>query len=198
MRDAITVGQAVVRTGLSEQEYLNFERSSPEKHEYADGEIFAMSGGTYEHSSITANIIGEARSALAGRPCRVLESNMRVKVFATSRYVYPDASIFCGRPEFTDETRDTLVNPRLIVEVLSDSTEAYDRGDKFAGYRSIPSFQEYVLASQKQPRIEVFTRQPDGSWTLRIYGPGERAAFASVECTIEVDKIYEGVHDAGA
>ena len=192
------VGQAVIRTRLSEHEYLEFERSSPDKHEYADGEIFAMSGGTFEHSAVTANILGEARSALAGRRCRVLESNMRVKVAATGRYVYPDASIFCGQPEFADETRATLINPRLILEVLSDSTEACDRGDKFAGYRSIPSFQEYVLASQKQPRIEVFTRQPDGSWTLRIYGPGERAMFASVECSIEVDKVYEGVHATGA
>jgi Uma2 family endonuclease len=192
------VGQAVLGTRLSEREYLEFERSSPEKHEYAGGEIFAISGGTFEHSAVTANILGEARSALADRRCRVLESNMRVNVAASGRYVYPDASIFCGRPEFTDEARDTLVNPRLIVEVLSDSTEAYDRGDKFAGYRTIASFQEYVLASQKQPRIEVFTRQPDGSWTLRIYGPGERAVLASVECTIEVDKVYEGVHDTGA
>ncbi len=192
------MGHAVMRPRLTEQEYLEFERSSPEKHEYADGEIFAMSGGTFEHSTVTANILGEARNALPNRRCRVLDSNMRVNVPITGRYVYPDALIFCGRPEFTDETRDTLVNPRLIVEVLSDSTEAYDRGDKFAGYRSIPSFQEYVLASQKEPRIEVFTRQPDGSWTLRIYGPGERVVLASVECTIEVDRIYEGVHDTGA
>ena len=192
------MGHPVVRTRLSEQEYLNFERSSPEKHEYADGEIFAMSGGTFEHSAVTANLIGEARSALADRRCRVLESNMRVKVPSTNRYVYPDASIFCGRPEFTDETRDTLVNPRLIVEVLSDSTEACDRGDKFEGYRSIPTFQEYVLASQKQPRIEVFTRQPDGSWMLRIYGPGERAVLASIEGAIEVDRVYEGVFDPGS
>lgn len=192
------MAQAVLRARLSEQEYLEFERSSPEKHEYADGEILATPGATFEHSAITANIIGEARSALADRRCRVLESNMRVNVAATGRYVYPDTSIFCGRPEFTDEARDTLVNPRLIVEVLSDSTEAYDRGDKFAGYRTIASFQEYVLASQKQPRIEVFTRQPDGSWTLRIYGSGERAVLASLECSIEVDKVYEGVHDTGA
>ncbi len=192
------MGHAVVRTGLSEQEYLEFERASSEKHEYADGEIFAMSGGTFEHSAVITNILGEARSALTDRRCRVLESNMRLKVPATKRYVYPDASIVCGRPEFTDDTRDTLLNPRLIVEVLSDSTEAYDRGDKFAGYRSIPSVQEYVLASHKQPRIEVFTRQPDGSWTLRIYGPGERAVLASVECSIEVDKIYDGVLDAEA
>jgi Uma2 family endonuclease len=191
-------GHAVVRTGLSEQEYLEFERASSERHEYADGEIFAIPGGTFEHSALIANILGEARNALAGRRCRVLDSNMRVKVPATGRYVYPDASIVCGPPELTDATRDTLLNPRLIIEVLSDSTEAYDRGDKFAGYRSIPSVQEYVLASHNQPRIEVFTRQPDGSWTRWIYGPGERAALASVESSIEVDRVYEGVLDARA
>jgi Uma2 family endonuclease len=107
--------------------------------------------------------------------------------------VYPDGSIICGRAEFTDETRDTLVNPRAILEVLSDSTEAYDRGDKFANYVSIPSFVEYVLASQKRPRIEVLTRQADGSWTLRICGPGDRATLASVGCEIEVDRVYAGV-----
>ena len=192
------VRQAILRARLSEQEYLEFERSSPEKHEYADGEIFEIPGGTFAHSVVTANIVGEAWNALADRRWRVLGSNMRVKVAATGRYVYPDVLIVGERPELTDETRDTLLNPRLIVEVLSDSTEAYDRGDKFAGYRTIASFQEYVLASQKQPRIEVFTRQPDGSWTLRIYGPGERAVLASVECSIEVDKVYEGVHDTGA
>lgn len=121
---------------------------------------------------------------------------MRVKIPATGRYVYPDASVFCGRPEFTDVNRDTLLNPRLIVEVLSDSTEADDRGDKFAGYRSIASCHEYMLASQKQARVEVFTRQADGSWTLRVYGPGDRAALTSIECAIEVDRIYEGVFES--
>lgn len=191
------MGQAAVRTGLSEQEYLAFERSSPMKHEYADGEIFAMSGGTLEHSTVTVNIIGELRNALAGRGCRVLESNMRVKVPATGRYAYPDCSVFCGRPEFTDEVRDTLINPRVLVEVLSDSTEAYDRGDKFANYRTIPTFMEYVLASQKQPQIEVFTRQSDGSWTLRIYGPGERVDLPSLGCAIEVDRVYADVFTSG-
>ncbi len=188
---------AVVRTRLSEQEYLDFERSSPEKHEYADGEIFNVSGGTFEHSAISTSIARLLGNALEDRRCHVLESNMRIKVPATNRYVYPDASVFCGRPEFVDQTRDTLLNPRLIVEVLSDSTEAYDRGDKFAGYRSIASFQECVLASQKQPRIEVFSLQTDGSWTLRIYGPGEKAALTSIECVIEVDRVYKGVFDQG-
>lgn len=196
MRDAPFMGNAAARTRLSEQAYLDFERSSEEKHEYADGEIFAMSGGTIEHSSIAANIVGELRNAVRAGQCRVLESNMRVKIPATGRCVYPDASVVCGRPEFMDASRDTLLNPRLIIEVLSDSTEAYDRGDKFAAYRSIASCHEYMLASQKQARLEVFTRQPDGSWTLRIYGPGDRAALASMESAIEVDRIYKDVFES--
>jgi len=144
MRDPAAEEHAALRTPLSEQEYLDFERASSERHEYADGEIFAMSGGTFEHSLLIANFVGEARSALPDRRCRVLDSNMRVKVPATRRYVYPDASIVCGPPEFTDAT------------------------------------------------------QPDGSWTLRIYGPGERAALASVDGSIEVDRVYDGVLNAEA
>ncbi len=192
------MGQAAPRTGLSEQEYLAFERSSAEKHEFADGEIFAMSGGTAEHSAVTLNLLAELRSALAGRGCRAFEANMRVHVPATGRHVYPDGSLVCGRPEFTDDARDTLLNPRVVIEVLSTSTEAYDRGDKFAGYRTIPSFQEYLLASQKEPRIELFTRQPNNSWNLRIFGPGERLDLVSVGCTVELDRVYEGVFDTAA
>jgi len=187
------MGQAALRTGMSEEDYLAFERASEEKHEYADGEIFAMSGGTLEHSQVSANIIRELGNALSGRGCRVLTSDMRIKVPATGRYVYPDGSVVCARPEFVDETRDTLVNPRVIVEVLSDSSEAYDRGDKFAGYRSIASFHEYIVASQKEPRIEVFTRQPDESWMLRIHGPGERVTLRSLECALDVDRVYADV-----
>lgn len=188
------MGQAALRVGLSEQEYLAFERAADEKHEYAAGEIFAMSGGTLEHNAIAANILGELGNGLAGKGgCRVLTSDMRVHIPANRRYVYPDGSIVCGRAELMDDARDTLLNPRVVIEVLSDSTEAYDRGDKFAAYQSIPSLQEYVLLSQKRPRIEVLTRQSDASWTLRIYGPGERAALRSVACAVEVDKVYADV-----
>jgi Uma2 family endonuclease len=192
------MGQAAVRAGISEQDYLELERSSPIRHEYADGEIFAMAGGTIEHSAVAANIIRELGNALLGRGCRVLTADMKIKIPATGRYVYPDASVVCARPEFVDEQRDTLLNPRMIIEVLSDSTEAYDRGDKFAQYRSVASFEEYVLASQKEPRLEVFTRQPDGSWLLRIYGPGDRAVLASIDCAIEVDRAYTDVFQIGA
>jgi Uma2 family endonuclease len=182
---------------MSEEEYLAFERAAEEKHEYADGEIFAMSGGSLAHSTIGANLVGELRNALAGKGCRVLNSEMRVRIAASRRYVYPDGSVVCGRADLADDQRDVLLNPRVLVEVLSDSTEAYDRGDKFRHYRTIPSFQEYVLASQKEPRLEVFTRQADGSWALRAYAAGERAELRSLECAIEVDRVYADVFEEG-
>jgi Uma2 family endonuclease len=192
------MGLPAERTKMSPQEYLAFERASEVKHEYADGEIFAMSGCTLEHSSIAANVMGELRNALRGRPCRVLTSDMRIHIPATGRYVYPDTTVVCGQPEFQDETRDVLLNPVLVVEVLSDSSEAYDRGDKFAQYRSLTSMNEYVLASQKTPRLEVFTRQPGGRiWELCAYGPGEVAHLASVGCDLAVDAVYEQVFEAG-
>jgi Uma2 family endonuclease len=129
------MGHAALRTRLTPQEYLAFERSAEQRHEYADGEIFAMPGGTREHSLIAGNVYGELSTALLERRCEVHGSDMRIKIPATERYVYPDASVVCGRPVFDDDTRDTLVNPVVIVEVLSDSSEAYDRGDKFGHYR---------------------------------------------------------------
>lgn len=189
------MANTALRAKLSPQEYLDFERTSEQRHEYAAGEIFVMAGGTLEHSAVAANLLGELRNALVGRGCRVLTSDMRIKTAAGGRYVYPDGAVLCERPEFEDDKRDTLLNPVVVVEVLSDSSEAYDRGDKFAQYRTLPSLRDYVLASQKEPRLEVFTRQPDGSWVLRIYGPGERAALASLGLEIAVDRIYADVFD---
>ena len=186
-----------LRAKLSPQEYLDFERSSEQRHEYADGEIFAMAGGTLEHSAVAANLLGELRNALLGRGCRMLTSDMRIKT-ANGRYVYPDGAVLCERPEFEDDKRDTLLNPAVIVEVLSDSSEAYDRGEKFAQYRTLPSLRDYVLASQKEPRLEVFTRQSDGSWVLRIYGPGERAALTSIGVEITMDRTYADVFEQSA
>ena len=187
------MAQAAVRTGLSPQEYLELERSSDVRHEYADGEIFAMSGGTFAHAAAAGNVIRALGIAVEDRGCHVLTSDMRVKIAARNRYVYPDVSVVCERPVFEDDRLDTLLNPLVIVEVLSDSTEAYDRGDKFLQCRTLPSLREYVLLSQKEPQIEVFTRQPDGAWLLRTYGPGERAVIASLACDLDVDRVYRNV-----
>jgi Uma2 family endonuclease len=188
--DTVRMAQAAVRVRLSPEEYLAMERSAEQRHEYADGEVFAMAGGTREHNLTTGNIHGELRLALIDRPCEVYNSDMKVQIAATDRYVYPDVAVACGEPKFEDETRDTLLNPVVIVEVLSDSTEAYDRGDKFAQYQMIPSLRDYVLASQKAVRIEHFRRLPDGTWLLRNLGPGERLVLESVGCEIAVDRAY--------
>ena len=187
------MAEPVLRTEMTEVEYLTFERGSPEKHEYVDGEVFAMSGGTGDHAAIAANLMGELRNQLFGRGCRVLTSDMRIKIPGAGRYVYPDASVVCTPPEYTDETLDTLINPQVVVEVLSESSEAYDRGEKFEAYQTIPSLTSYVLASQTKARLEVFTRQDDGGWLLRSYGPGEHAVLTSIECSIDVDRVYTDV-----
>lgn len=178
---------------LSPEDYLAFERASDEKHEYADGDIFAMSGGTMAHSLIAMNMGGELRNALAGRPCRVLSSDMRVKLVPGPRYVYPDVSVVCGAPLLEDGIGDTLLNPAIAVEVLSESSEAYDRGDKFVRYRALPSLQEYVLVSQKEARVEVYSRQADDAWVLRTYGPSQTADLPTARCSVEVDRVYLGV-----
>lgn len=184
------MGEAAQRLKMTPQEYLAFERASDEKHKYVDGEIFPMSGGTREHSLLGANVTGELRSALLERPCEVHGSDMKIKTVAPPDYHYPDVSVICGQPVFEDETRDVLLNPKLIVEVLSDSTERYDCGDKFAGYRTIDTLQDYVLVSQKQVLVEHYHRLPDGTWIYRALRAGERLALASLESEIPVDRIY--------
>jgi Uma2 family endonuclease len=183
------------RLRMTAEEYLAFERASEEKHEFADGEIFAMSGGKGTHANVAANIIGTFAVALLRRPCRTYTSDMRVHIPSTDRFVYPDASVVCGRPQYKDEHIDTLLNPRVIVEVLSPSTEAYDRGDKFANYRAIPSLKHYIIAAQDKPYIEVYTRENDGSWKLREYRAGSVIDLSELECKLDVDQIYAGVFD---
>ena len=184
------VAQRALRTGLSREEYLALERASCEKHEFASGEMFAMAGGTREHSLICANLLRELGTALLERPCEVHTADLRVKIVATGRYVYPDATVVCDEPRFEDEHADTLLNPNLVIEVLSDSSEAYDRGDKFAQYQGVASVSDYVLVSQKTARIEHFRRQADGKWLLTIVGPGAALALESIGVVIAVDRVY--------
>ena len=177
-------------------EYLRREQTATNRHEYHDGEVLEMSGGTYAHSLITANIVGEMRNRLRGGPCRALESNMRVASRETNRYVYPDASAICDPPEFDPEdvNQTTILNPRVIFEVLSESTEAYDRGEKFSHYRRIPSLREYVLVAQNQALVETFLRQDDETWSLIAWEGLERTArIRSLEIEIPLSEIYAGV-----
>jgi Uma2 family endonuclease len=189
------MGEAAHAVAMTEQEYLAFERASDMRHEFADGVAYAMSGGTREHSLVGTNIAGELRIALRDRPCEVHGSDMRIKVARSGRYTYADAVVVCGRAELEDEVGDTLLNPTVVVEVLSDSSERYDRGEKFAQYRSVESLRHYVLASQRQARIEVFTRAEAGAWVYRAHGPGEPVRLEALGCSVDVDAVYRRVFD---
>lgn len=147
-------------------EYLAMERASDVKHEFAFGEIYAMSGASARHVGIVSNIVGELRNQLRQRPCQVYSTDLRLSVDANQRYTYPDVMVVCDKPQFLDKELDTLLNPDLIVEVLSESTRNYDRGDKFQQYRGIPSFREYLLVDQAKAHVERYSKQSDGTWSL--------------------------------
>ena len=151
---------------------------------------------SFEHNKIVGNLVGELRSALRHRPCDVTPSDQRVAVPVTGLYTYPDVTVVCGAPLFEDDTRDTLLNPTVLIEVLSPSTEAYDRGKKFRNYRSIATFREYVLVAQDMVSVERYTRGDDGVWSLHDSGAGERLVLASIGCEIAVDEIYLKVFPA--
>lgn len=177
------------------------EEKAEVKHEFHRGEILAMSGGTYEQSRITANVVGELRNRLKGSPCFVLESNMRVRIPREDRGVYPDATVVCGKPQFDpeDPKRTTILNPRVVVEVLSESTESYDRGDKFTAYRELPSLEEYVLVSQNRPQIEAFLRQPEGLWLFATWqGLDAVAKLRCLQIDLPLTEVYEGLSFATA
>jgi len=172
--------------------YLAFERGSDEKHELWDGEVYAMTGASLAHNRIVRNLIHRLGAALEGSPCEALPSDMRVRIPSRERYVYPDVTIVCGPPELEDGA-DVLLNPRTIIEVLSASTAAFDRGQKFAGYRSIPSLHEVVFVSQDDRQIECYTRQADHSWLLREYHGDDALPLQALAQLLPVSQIYEGV-----
>ena len=174
---------------LTAAEYLAFERSSSTKHELFQGQLVAMAGASLEHNVIVANIVAELRTALRDRPCVALPSDMKVLVQASGHYYYPDASVVCGAPDFADSERDAIVNPTVVVEVLSESTERRDRGEKFHDYRSIPSCTDYLMCSSTEPFIEHYTRDADG-WRLREYGPAEVVPLRGVEMRLSVAEVY--------
>jgi Uma2 family endonuclease len=154
------------KTFITPEQYLEIDRKAEFKSEYYGGEMFAMSGARQGHNLIVWNLAGELHLQLRKRHCEAYLNDMRVRVNASGLYAYPDTVVVCGEPQFDDETRDTLLNPTLIVEVLSPSTEAYDRGDKFELYRAIPSLNYYLLVSSERMSAELFTRQEAGGWLL--------------------------------
>jgi Uma2 family endonuclease len=179
------------RTRMTHAEYCAFERAATTKHEYVAGEVFAMSGGSLEHSRL-ASIVGHLlNDALRGQPCDVLTSDARVRIDAVDADVYPDASVVCGRPETSPTDDHALLNPCLVVEVLSPSTEAYDRGLKAHFYRQIPSLRAYLLVAQDRPRLELQLRRTDGRWELIEAGPGERLHIEALRIDLDVDAVYE-------
>ncbi|MEK6608712.1 MAG: Uma2 family endonuclease [Myxococcota bacterium] len=186
------------RAKVRPEEYLAMERASAERHEYFQGDVFAMAGGSRAHSLIGANIVVALSNALRDRPCEVHGSDMRVKIEATGLYTYPDATVVCGQARLEDAVGDTLMNPLAIFEVLSDSTESYDRGRKFEQYRTVPSLAAVVLVSQKQPHVEHFARQTDGSWTLREARAGQNLHLPALGCEVAVDALYLKVFAEGA
>jgi Uma2 family endonuclease len=179
---------------LTEAEYLALERAAEFKSEFYDGEMFAMAGGTAMHSLIATNIAGEVREKLKGGLCKAFTSDLRLKVETTGLFTYPDVSVVCGPLQFVPGTDDTVMNPTVIFEVLSDSTEAYDRGEKFQHYRQMPSLQEYVIVSQRLPRIEHFLRGRDGEWTIRTAeGKDASIGLPSLKIALELNEVFAGV-----
>jgi Uma2 family endonuclease len=176
------------------EEYLALERKAEYRSEYFAGEIFVMSGASERHNLIVGNVFATLHTQLRNRPCRVYASDMRVKVNPTGLYTYPDIVALCGEPQFDDEQKDILLNPAVIIEVLSPSTEAYDRGEKFAHYRQLSSVAEYVLISQEKPHVEHFVRQPDNQWLLSETSDLHDAVqLPSINCALALDEVYEKV-----
>jgi len=174
-------------------EYLALERAAEIKSELIDGHIVAMSGVSREHSLVAINLASHLNRQLEHRPCEVHGSDLRVRVSNTGLYTYPDVSVVCGEPEFEDEHFDTLLNPTVIFEVLSPSTEAYDRGEKFARYRRLASLREYVLVAQDRPRVERFTRQGE-AWVLTAFDEIEAVVeLSSIGCALSLGEIYAKV-----
>jgi Uma2 family endonuclease len=179
---------------LTPEEYLAQERRADSRHEFYRGEVFAMARSNWQHTLIKDNLAGEAGNQLQDGPCRVLTSDLRVKVSATGLYTYPDLAVVCDRPQFEDKPFDTLLNPRVVVEVLSESTEKYDRGTKFAHYRQLPSVMEYLLVAQDRPLVERFVRQADETWVLTAFADlAQTLSFATIPVHIPLRDIYQGV-----
>jgi Uma2 family endonuclease len=179
------------------EEYLALERAAEFKSEYIDGEIVAMMGGSRAHSLIGSNVLSALHAALREQPCEVHGSDLRVTVADAALYTYPDVTVICGEPVFEDEADDTLMNPVVIVEVLSASTEAYDRGKKFARYRLLPSLRAYVLVSQDQPRVEWYTLSEDGWLLHEANGMDGTVEIAALGSTLALAEIYAKVSFKG-
>lgn len=183
---------ALTQPRLTPQEYLDWERLQETRHEYVNGEIHAMTGASRKHNLVCLSFASVLYTRMRGKPYEVYGSTMRVKVDATGMYTYPDIVVAGGQPQFEDQCVDTLLNPLLIVEVLSDLTESYDRGAKFLHYRKLPSLREYLLVAQNECRVEHYLRQDENRWLLGEYSsPDDTVALVSLDCTVPLGELYE-------
>jgi len=179
---------------LTAQEYLEVERKAEFKSEYYNGEMFAMSGATFPHNRVKENLSVLIGTQIKGGPCQSLSSDMRVKVSRTGLYTYPDIVIVCGNPELEDEHLDTLLNPQVVIEVLSESTANYCRTKKYRHYQQIGSLREYILVEQDEPVFEQYARQPTGAWARTdVEGLDQEFAFATVPVRVRLADVYAGV-----
>jgi len=183
-----------INSSMTKAEYLAFERASAFKHEFIDGEVYAMSGASEPHNLIVSSTNFTLYGQLRGRGCKIYLSDMKVHTPSTGSFTYPDITVVCGDAELNDKERDVLLNPTLIIEVLSPTTEQYDRGKKFQRYREIPSLQEYVLIAQDTAHIEHFLRQDDGLWLFNdVTGLDSAIDLTSIGCTLKLSDVYEQV-----
>ena len=179
---------------LTPEDYLEQERQAKTKSEYFAGQVYAMAGASGAHNIIVANTIVELGSQLKRRPCITYASDMRVKVSVSGLYTYPDVSVVCGKPQFDDKQKDTLLNPTVLIEVLSDSTEAYDRGRKFAHYRKLDSLAEYLLIEQDHAAIDRYVRQSDDRWLLTAYrGLDAVVMIDAIVCELPLAEVFDKV-----
>ncbi len=186
---------AELKPYMSYADFVVFERQSETKHEWLDGVVYDlhvrdMAGGSISHARLAVAVSTALGLQLRGKRCAVFNSDLKIKVLATGLATYPDLSVVCGSVELDPDNDHAITNPKVIVEILSASTEAYDRGGKFAHYRRIPSLMEYVLLSQDEPRIEVYRRNATGTWELHEALAGQTAKLTSIECELSVDEIY--------
>ena len=176
---------------LSPEEYLAIERRAEYKSEYVDGVMYAMAGGSERHNLIAGNLITELNIQLRQAPCRVYPSDLKVRVPNSKRFFYPDVSVVCGEVEYAEDGKDVILNPILIIEVLSESTAAFDRGKKFQSYQQIESLQEYLLVSQDELLIEHYLRQEKGHWLYtKVTGLEEAVILSTFKCQLALSDIY--------
>jgi Uma2 family endonuclease len=181
-------------TFLTPAEYLDQERHAERKSEYLRGEVFAMAGASRRHSLIVTNLVAELSRQLKEKPCEVYANDLRLRVTPAGLYTYPDVMVACGDIQFADDQKDTILNPVLLIEVLSESTRDYDRGRKFQYYRTLPSLVEYLTVAQDEPHVEHYTRQQQDRWLLvEFNGPTQIIPLASIPCVLPMAEIYDKI-----